>query len=61
MNDLIKPVTGLMPAAEKKNRVLLVWKSRHGGHVGGQEQKHFSPLGTKLHFHVNSSRKLLLY
>ena len=28
-----------------------------GGHVGGQEQKHFSPLGTKLYFHVNSSRK----
>ena len=25
--------------------------------VGGQEQKHFSPLGTKLNFHVNSSRK----
>ena len=30
---------------------------RHGGHVGGQEQKHFSPLGTKLYFHVNYSRK----
>ena len=29
----------------------------HGGYVGGQEQKHFSPLGTKLYFHVNSSRK----
>ena len=25
-------------------------------HVGDQEQKHFSPLGTKLYFHVNSSR-----
>ena len=25
-----------------------------GGHVGGQKQKHFSPLGAKLHFHVNS-------
>ena len=24
---------------------LLVCKWRHGGHVGGQEQKHFSPLG----------------
>ena len=22
--------------------------------VGGQEQKHLSPLGTKIHFHVNS-------
>ena len=30
---------------------------RHGGHVGGQEYKHFSPLGTKLYFLVNSSRK----
>ena len=29
----------------------------HGGCVGGQEQKHFSPLGTNLYFHVNSSRK----
>ena len=36
---------------------LLVCRWRHGGHVGGQEQKHFSPLGTKLYFHVNSSRK----
>ena len=36
---------------------LLVCTLRHGGHVGGQEQKHFSPLGTKLYFHVNSSRK----
>ena len=26
-------------------------------HVGGQEQKHFALLGTKLYFHVNSSRK----
>ena len=25
--------------------------------VGGQEQKHFSPLGTKLYFFVNYSRK----
>ena len=29
----------------------------HGSYVGGQEQKHFSPLETKLYFHVNSSRK----
>ena len=36
---------------------LLVCMWRHGGHVGGQEQKHFSPLGTKLYFHLNSSRK----
>lgn len=28
-----------------------------GGHVRGQEKKHFSPLGTKCYFHVNSSRK----
>ena len=37
--------------------LLLVCTWRHGGHVGGQAQKHFSPLGTKLYFHVNSSRK----
>ena len=40
-----------------KTLKLLVCTWRHGGHVGGQEQKHFSPLGTKLYFHVNSSRK----
>ena len=36
---------------------MLVCTWRHGFHVGSQEQKHFSPLGTKLYFHVNSSRK----
>ena len=36
---------------------MLVCTWRHGGYVGGQEQKHFSPLGTKLYFHVNFSRK----
>ena len=36
---------------------LLVSTWRHDGHVGGQEQKHFSPLGTKLYFHVTSSSK----
>ena len=39
------------------NYALLVCTWRHGGHVGGQEQKHLSPLGTKRHFHVNYSRK----
>lgn len=29
----------------------------HGGDVGGQEQKNFSPLGTELYVHLNSSRK----
>ena len=37
--------------------ILLVSTWRHAGHVGGQEPKHFSPLGTKRYFHVNSSRK----
>ena len=40
---------------------LLVCTWRHGGHVGGQEQKHFSPLGTKLYFHVHSLRNILLF
>ena len=35
-------------------------QARKPGHVGGQEQKHFSSLGTKLYFHVNSSRKKIL-
>ena len=30
---------------------------RHEGHVNAQEKKLSSPLGTKLYFHVNSSRK----
>ena len=36
---------------------LLVCTWCHGGPVDCQEQKHFSPLGTKLYFHVNSSIK----
>lgn len=43
--------------AVSERQILLVCTWRHGGHVGGQEQKHFPPLGTKLYFHVNSSRK----
>ena len=38
-------------------RLLLVCTWHHDGCVGGQEQKHFSPLETKHHFHVNSLRK----
>ena len=37
--------------------LLLVCMWSHGGHVGAQKQRYFSPLGTKRHFHVNSSRK----
>ena len=37
--------------------LLLVCTWRHGGHVASQEQKRFSPLGTRLHLHVNSARK----
>jgi len=36
---------------------LLVCTWHHGSHVGGQEQKHFSPLENKLYYHVNSLRK----
>ena len=35
----------------------LVCTWRHGGHVGGQEQKHFSSLGTKLKFSFKLSEK----
>ena len=35
-------------------RILPVWVRLV---VGGQEQKHFSPLGTELYFFVNYSRK----
>lgn len=36
---------------------LLACTWRYGDHVGGQEQKHFSPLAIQFYFHVNSSRK----
>ena len=36
---------------------LLVCTWRYGSNVGGQEQKNFSPLGTELYVHLNSSRK----
>ena len=36
---------------------LLVCKWRHGGHVGGQEQKHFSSLINELYFDANLAEK----
>ena len=47
----------LQGVMEFRHTGLLVCTWRHGGHVGDQEQKHFSPRGTKLYFHVNFSRK----
>ena len=44
-------------ANDKVHILLPVCTWRHGGHVSGQKQKHFSPLGNKLYFHVNSSKK----
>ena len=41
-------------------KTLYCWFARDvtaGVHVGGQEQKHFAPLGTKLCCHVNSLKK----
>ena len=43
------------------NTVLLVCKRRHGGHVGGQKQKRFSPLGNELYFDANLAEKFLLH
>ena len=40
---------------------LLVCKWRHSGHVGGQKQKLFSPLGNQLYFDANFTKKFLLY
>ena len=42
---------------EKWTLILLVCRWRHSGHLGRQEQKHFSSLGSNLYFHVNSSRR----
>ena len=41
---------------EKWTLILLVCRWRHSGHLGRQEQKHFSCLGSNLYFHVHSSR-----
>ena len=38
---------------ENGNKAIAGLHVTHGGHVGGQEQKHFSPLGTKLYFRVH--------
>ena len=54
---LIQCITARNTVVKAFAELLLVCTWRHGGHVGGQEQKHFSPRGTKLYFHVNSSRK----
>ena len=52
MNDFLYP---------SDSKILLVWTWCHGGLVGGQKQMHFSPLGTRLFFHVNSLTKILLF
>ena len=44
------------PKLQERGKKLLVSTGLHGGHVGGQEQKHFSSLGSKLYFDVNVSR-----
>ena len=51
----LRPKLNIPPPTKKKSigtqdqepitSVLLVCTLRHGGHVGGQEQKHISPLG----------------
>ena len=46
---------------EKWTLILLVCRWRHSGHLGGQEQKHFSSLGSNLYFPVNSSRKQFFF
>ena len=54
-----QPVTSLsVVKTTKVVSILLVCTWRHGRHVGGQKQKHFSPLGTKLYFHINSSSNI---
>ena len=42
---------------EKWTLILLVCRWLHSGHLGRQEQKHFSSLGSNLYFHVNYSRR----
>ena len=51
----------LQISSNRQLSILLGCTWRHGGYVGGQEQKQLSPLWTKLYFHVNYSRKIILY
>ena len=50
------------PAPDSDIQLLNNWGQlctwRHGGNFGGQEQKHFSSLGTELYFQGNYSEKL---
>ena len=55
------PYGGSKIFADRSIWLLLVCKWRHGGHVGGQEQKHFSPLGNELYFDANLAEKFLLF
>ena len=41
--------------------LLLVCSWRHGGHAGLQEQNCISSMGTKLFFHANSVKKIILF
>ena len=51
-----------LSSESKDDSVLLVCMWRHGGHVGQWSRtKAFLYLGTKLYFHVNSSRKYVEY
>ena len=54
----IRSFTNIIERHEWLLHILYTWW-RHGGHVVAQEEQsiNFSPLGTKLYFHVNSSRK----
>ena len=58
LNDEVLGITNdfLYPS---DSEILLLCTWCHGGHVGCQEQKLSSSLGTRLYFHVNSSRKIL--
>ena len=44
-------------SCEKEKNCWFAHDVRSAMLIGGQEQKHFCLLGTKLYFHVNSSRK----
>ena len=45
---------------KRQTSQLLVYTWYHGDYVGGQEQEHFSPLGTKLYFHVKSIKNSIV-
>ena len=61
MLDINRIKIRFLPSKPSRFPILAGCTRRHDSHVDGQKPKHFSPLGTSIHFLVNSSKKIKLY